>query len=229
MKPTVQAKPVTIAIDATEEVSGLLVLPPAARACFVFAHGAGAGMAHPFMSAFAGELADCGIATLRYQFPYMERGSRRPDAPPVAHATVRAAVTAASGLARGVPLFAGGKSFGGRMTSQAQAAAPLPRVRGIVFVGFPLHPAGKPADSRAAHLIDVAIPMLFLQGTRDELAVPELLRPVIERLGARATLAVVADADHAFHVPARTGRGDEDVMAELANVMARWIRAIAPK
>lgn len=229
MKPTVQAKPVTIAIDATEEVSGLLVLPPAARACFVFAHGAGAGMAHPFMSAFAGELADRGIATLRYQFPYMERGSRRPDAPPVAHATVRAAVKVASRLAPGLPLFAGGKSFGGRMTSQAQAAAPLPRVRALMFVGFPLHPAGKPADSRAAHLIDVAIPMLFLQGTRDELAVPELLRPVIERLGARATLAVVADADHAFHVPTRTGRRDEDVMAELANVMARWIRAIAPK
>ena len=229
MKPTVPAKPVTIAIDAAEEVSGLLVLPPAARACYVFAHGAGAGMTHPFMSAFAGELADRGIATLRYQFPYMERGSRRPDAPLVAHATVRAAVTVASRLAPGLPLFAGGKSFGGRMTSQAQAAAPLSRVRGIVFVGFPLHPAGKPADSRAAHLFDVRIPMLFLQGTRDELAMLELLRPVVERLGARATLAVVDDADHAFHVPARTGRRDEDVLAELANVTARWIRAIAPK
>lgn len=229
MKPTVPAKPVTIAIDAAEEVSGLLVLPPAARACYVFAHGAGAGMTHPFMSAFAGELADRGIATLRYQFPYMERGSRRPDAPLVAHATVRAAVTVASRLAPGLPLFAGGKSFGGRMTSQAQAAAPLPRVRGIVFVGFPLHPAGKPADSRAAHLFDVRIPMLFLQGTRDELAVLELLRPMVERLGARATLAVVADADHAFHVPARTGRGDADVLVELANVTARWMRAIAPK
>ncbi|MEO8506538.1 MAG: alpha/beta family hydrolase [Betaproteobacteria bacterium] len=228
MKPTVPAQPVTIAVDATEEVSGLLLLPAAARACFVFAHGAGGGMTHPFMSAFASELADRGIATLRYQFPYMERGSRRPDAPQVAHATVRAAVTAASGLAPGLPLFAGGKSFGGRMTSQAQAAAPLPRVRGIVFVGFPLHPAGKPADARAAHLFDLRIPMLFLQGTRDELAGLELLRPMVERLDARATLAVADDADHAFHVPARTGRRDGEVLAELANVTARWMRAMAP-
>src|SRR5678816_485552 len=160
----------SIRIDETQQVSGLLLSPPDARACYVFAHGAGAGMAHPFMASVAAGLADRGIATLRYQFPYMERGSRRPDLPRVAHAAVRAAVDEAARRLPGLPLLAGGKSFGGPMASQAQAAAPLPGVHGLVFVGFPVHPAGKPSDERAAHLIDVDVPMLFLQGTRDELA-----------------------------------------------------------
>jgi predicted alpha/beta-hydrolase family hydrolase len=180
-------------------------------------------MAHPFMASVANGLADRGIATLRYQFPYMERGSRRPDTPRVAHAAVRAAVDEAARRLPGLPLLAGGKSFGGRMTSQAQAAAPLPGVRGLVFVGFPLHPAGKPSDERAAHLSDVDLPMLFLQGTRDDLADPELLQPVVKRLGARATLHSVTDADHSFHVPARSGRKDADVMREMLDVVAAWL------
>ena len=160
-------QPVTIAVDDTQRVSGLLQTPPAARACYVMAHGAGAGMAHPFMASVTNHLAERGIATFRYQFPYMERGSKRPDAPKLAQATVRAAVAGASRLLPEVALFAGGKSFGGRMTSQAQAVSPLPGVRGLAFLGFPLHPAGKPSDERAAHLSKVQIPMLFLQGTRD--------------------------------------------------------------
>jgi predicted alpha/beta-hydrolase family hydrolase len=215
-------EPLTIRIDEAQQVSGLLLSPPDARACYVFAHGAGAGMAHPFMASVATGLADRGIATLRYQFPYMERGSRRPDTPRVAHAAVRAAVDEAARRLPGLPLLAGGKSFGGRMTSQAQAAAPLPGVRGLVFVGFPLHPAGKPSDERAAHLSDVDLPMLFLQGTRDDLADPELLQPVVKRLGARATLHSVTDADHSFHVPARSGRKDADVMREMLDVVAAW-------
>jgi predicted alpha/beta-hydrolase family hydrolase len=221
MKAT--AQPVTIAVGEAHRVSGLLQTPPAARACYVIAHGAGAGMAHPFMAAIANGLAERGIATLRYQFPYMEQRSKRPDTPKLAQATVRAAVAEASHRIRELPLFAGGKSFGGRMTSQAQAEEPLAAVRGLIFVGFPLHPAGKPSDERAKHLFDVRIPMLFLQGTRDQLADLNLLQPLARRLGARATLKPFEDADHSFHVPARTGRKDPEVMDELADELARWI------
>lgn len=217
------AQGVAIAIDGSDDVSGLLQLPADARACYVFAHGAGAGMEHRFMAAVAEGLAARRIATLRYQFPYMERGSKRPDTPKVAHAAVRAAISRAAQLAPGMPLFAGGKSFGGRMTSQAQAAAPLPGVRGLAFLGFPLHPAGKPSDERAKHLFDVRVPMLFLQGTRDELADLDLLKPVVKRLGARAGLEMFEDADHSFHVPARSGRKDPEVLAEVLDAMAGWI------
>jgi uncharacterized protein len=215
----------TLAIDASRRVSALLRAPADARACYVLAHGAGAGMRHPFMGAIAEALATRGIATLRYQFPYMEQGSKRPDVPAVAHATVRAAVAEAARALPGVALVAGGKSFGGRMTSQAQAATPLPGVRGLVFLGFPLHPAGKPSDERAAHLAGVHVPMLFLQGTRDDLASLALLRPVIERFGSNAKLVLFDDADHSFHVPARSGRKDADVLAELADGIAAWIDA----
>jgi uncharacterized protein len=220
-KPNLQ--PITLAVDANQTVSGLWLAPSKARACYVLAHGAGAGMAHPFMAAVAQGLAARGIATLRYQFPYMERGSKRPDTPRVAHAAVRAAVVEAARLQPNLPLFAGGKSFGGRMTSQAQAESPLPNVRGLVFLGFPLHPAGKPSDDRATHLSDVAVPMLFLQGTRDELADLNLLQPLVERLGTRATLQLFQDADHSFHVPARSGRKDAQVLEELLDMLARWI------
>jgi uncharacterized protein len=215
-------QPVTIAVDAGQSVSGLLIAPSDARACYVMAHGAGAGMTHPFMAAMANDLAERGIATLRYQFPYMERGSKRPDTPKLAHATVRAAVAEAAQRLPRLALFAGGKSFGGRMTSQAQAAAALPGVRGLVFLGFPLHPAGKPSDERAKHLFDVKIPMLFLQGTRDELADLQLLRPIVEQLAARATLGLFEEADHSFHVPARSGRKDSDIRAEMADALTNW-------
>ncbi len=217
------AKPVSITVDAATSVSGLLQVPPNARACYVMAHGAGAGMTHAFMASFANDLAERGVATLRFQFPYMERGSRRPDSPKLAQATVRAAVREASAQAPGLPLFAGGKSFGGRMTSQAQAASPLPGVRGLAFLGFPLHPPGKPGDERAAHLSDVKIPMLFLQGTRDEFAELALLRDVVKKLGARATLRLFDDADHSFHVPARTGKKDPEIRAEMADAMTAWM------
>jgi predicted alpha/beta-hydrolase family hydrolase len=216
-------QPVTIAVDDSRQVSGLLEVPRDARACYVLAHGAGAGMAHPFMAAAAKELADRGIATLRYQFPYMEQGSKRPDAPKVAQAAVRAAIAEAARRVPGLALFAGGKSFGGRMTSQAQAASPLPGVRGLVFLGFPLHPAGKPSDERAKHLFDVRVPMLFLQGTRDELADLPLVQALVEQLGARATLELFQDADHSFHVPARSGRNDSQVRAGMLDTLAAWI------
>jgi predicted alpha/beta-hydrolase family hydrolase len=216
-------QPLSIAVGEGDHVSALLQTPPAARACYIMAHGAGAGMTHAFMSAFANELAKRDIATLRYQFLYMERGSKRPDPPKLAHSVVRAAVAEASRQLPDLRLFAGGKSFGGRMTSQAQAASPLPGVRGLVFIGFPLHPAGAPADERGAHLADVHIPMLFLQGTRDELAYLSLLEPLVLRLGARATLHLFEDANHSFHVPARSGRKDAEVRAEMADVMASWI------
>lgn len=201
--------------------------PPDARAGYVLAHGAGAGMTHPFMASVADELAERGVATLRYQFPSMESGSKRPDTPKVAHATVRAAVALMSRLAPDLLLIAGGKSFGGRMTSQAQAAAPLPGVRGIVFLGFPLHPPGRPSDERAKHLYDVHLPLLFLQGTRDALADVGLLQPLAAQLGARATLKLFPDADHSFHVPARTGRKDAEVRADILDALAVWIDAIA--
>ena len=213
-----------IAIDGVSSVSALLRVPHDAWAGYVFAHGAGAGMAHSFMAAFANGLAERGIATLRYQFPYMEQGSRRPDTPKVAHAAVRAAVAEAAQRLAGLPLFAGGKSFGGRMTSQAQALQPLPGVRGLVFVGFPLHPAGKPSDERAKHLADVACPMLFLQGSRDELAALDLLQPLIRRLGERATLTLFDDADHAFHVRAGSGRNDAQTLDAMADAVVAWLR-----
>ena len=216
-------RPVTIPVNDAQRVSGLLQEPRQARACYVLAHGAGAGMTHPFMTAIAEGLAERGIATLHYQFPYMEQGSKRPDAPKLAQATVRAAVLEAARLVPELPLFAGGKSFGGRMTSQAQAASPVPGVRGLVFLGFPLHPPGQPSDERAKHLFDVQIPMLFLQGTRDEFANLQLLEPLCERLGARATLKLFQDADHSFHVPARTGRKDSEVRDELLDALADWI------
>jgi len=220
---TLTAQPLAIPVDDTQSVSGLLLAPRNARACYVLAHGAGAGMAHPFLAAVAQGLADRGVATLRYQFPYMERGSKRPDAPPLAHATVRAAVAMASRQLPQLPLFAGGKSFGGRMTSQAQATSPLSGVRGLVFLGFPLHPAGRPSQERGQHLFQVQCPMLFLQGTRDELADLALVRSLTEQLGAVATLELIQDADHSFHVPARTGRKDAEVRDALLDALADWI------
>ena len=219
------AEPLDLAVDPHTRVSALLDAPAEARAALVLAHGAGAGMRHPFMAGVAASLTRRGIACLRYQFPSMERGVRRPDAPAVAHATVRAAVTTASLRLPGLPLFAGGKSFGGRMTSQAQAATPLPGVRGLVFLGFPLHPAGKPDDARAAHLAEVRVPMLFLQGTRDALADLALLQPVLARLGPRATLHRLDGADHSFHVPARSGRTDAEVLESLVDALVDWIDA----
>ena len=223
--PTSDAKPVVVSGDGVR-VSGLLLAPPRPRACYVLAHGAGAGMTHPFMAAVAAELSERGIATLRYQFPYMEQRSKRPDPPKVAHAAVRAAVAEAARLLPKLPLLAGGKSFGGRMTSQAQAAAPLAGVRGLVFLGFPLHPAGKPSRERAKHLFDVQIPMLFLQGTRDALATLTELEPVREALGDRATLRLYQDADHSFHVPARSGRTDAQVRGEMCDAIAAWVDGV---
>ncbi len=220
------AAAVTIPVDDTSTVSGLFQHPEGARACFVLAHGAGAGMRHPFLEQVADELAARHIATLRYQFPYMERRSRRPDSPKVCHGTVRAAVSMATRLAPELPLIAGGKSFGGRMTSQAQAASPLPGVKGVAFLGFPLHPPKQPADSRAEHLAAVRIPLLFLQGTRDEMADLSLLQPLVASLGDRATLKLLADADHSFHVPARTGRNDAQVRGELLDAFAAWTESI---
>jgi len=219
-------EPTTISVDDAHRVSALLLAPPNARACYVLAHGAGAGMRHPFMASVAEGLAERGVATLRYQFPYMERGSKRPDAPKLAHAAVRVAVAEMSRLAPDLALIAGGKSFGGRMTSQAQAASPLPGVRGIAFLGFPLHAPGRPSDERGNHLFDVKIPMLFMQGSRDEFADLELLQPLVKQLGARATLKLFPDADHSFHVPARTGRKDTDVRAEILDVLAGWIEMV---
>ena len=218
-----------ISIDTESRVGALLIAPPGAAAGFVFAHGAGAGMAHPFMERFAQGMAERGIATLRYQFAYMERRSKRPDPPPLAHAAVRAAVAEAARQLPGLQLVAGGKSFGARMTSQAQALAPLPGVRGLVFVGFPLHPAGKPSIERAEHLDRVHVPMLFLQGTRDELAELDLVRTVHERLGPRSTLELFDDADHSFHVRASSGHTDAGVMARMLDATAGWIaRCLRP-
>ncbi len=218
--------PVTIEAGSDQTVSGLLVIPERATACYVMAHGAGAGMTHPFMASVAGGLSERGVATLRYQFPFMEHGSRRPDRPAMAQATVRAAVVEAARLAPSVPLFAGGKSFGARMSSQAQAAAVLPGVRGLAFIGFPLHPAGKPSDERARHLFDVRIPMLFLQGTRDALAETGLLLPLSERLGGSVTMRLIELADHSFHVPARSGRTDQQAMGEVLDGLAGWMTTV---
>jgi predicted alpha/beta-hydrolase family hydrolase len=217
----------SITVDTQHTIAARLVLPELPSACYVLAHGAGAGMDHAFMSAAALQLKELGIATLRFQFPYMQRGSRRTDPPPLCHATVRAAVAMAAQLIPGRPLIAGGRSFGGRMSSQAQALMPLPGVRGLAFLGFPLHPAGSPADTRAQHLAEVQLPMLFVQGTADDLADGALMAAVVARLGSRATLQWVADADHSFHVPARTGRKDAQVRHELLTGLAGWIRAHA--
>ncbi|HWQ92653.1 MAG TPA: alpha/beta family hydrolase [Clostridia bacterium] len=215
---------ISIDVEGNGRVSGLFQLPARARGCLVLAHGAGAGMAHPFMVSVADGLCERGIATLRFQFPYMEQGARRPDPPRLAQATVRAAVVEASRLAPGVPLFAGGKSFGGRMTSQAQVATALPAVRGLVFFGFPLHPAGKPSVARGEHLFQVQVPMLFVQGTRDALAELSLLEAAVKKLGALATLKLFEQADHSFHVPKRSGRSDAEIQREMLDEVGRWMR-----
>jgi uncharacterized protein len=217
----------SVQIDDSKKVSAVLLLPAKATHLLVLSHGAGAGMNHPFMGNLASELAEAGIGTLRYQFPYMEERRKSPDRPDVAMATVAAAVRAASETAPGLPLLAGGKSFGGRMTSQAAAAGLLPQVKGIAFFGFPLHPPKQPATKRGDHLADVAQPMLFLQGTRDDLADLKLLRPICKRLGARATLHVIEGADHSFHVLKSTGRSDADVLKELAQTTAEWAERLA--
>jgi uncharacterized protein len=216
-------QPITISVNDTVQVSGLLTAPSSARACYIVAHGAGAGMHHPFMDAVAQGLAERGIATLRYQFPYMERGSKRPDRPKVAQAVVRAAVAAMSNFAPNLALIAGGKSFGGRMTSQAQAESPLRGVRGLAFLGFPLHPAGRPSQERGKHLVGVRLPMLFLQGSRDTLADLPLAQRLVNELGKHATLKVIPDADHSFHVPVRTGRKEADVRGEMLDLLSGWI------
>jgi predicted alpha/beta-hydrolase family hydrolase len=223
----VSAQRLRIETGTAGPVSALLLRPPRARACFVLAHGAGAGMTHPFMETVATGLSDRNVATLRYQFRYMEKAGKRPDSPAVAHATVRAAVTEAAQCCPGLALIAGGKSFGGRMTSQAQATAPLAGVVGLAFLGFPLHPAGKPSDERAKHLFDIDVPMLFMQGSNDSLAELKLLEPLVEKLGPLASLHLVQQADHSFHVPARSGRNDRDVMNEILDKFSAWIGAIA--
>jgi len=219
----------TIEAGKSATVSGLLIKPRGARACYVFAHGAGAGMTHAFMTEAAEGLAERGIATLRYQFPYMEKGGKRPDPPAVAHAAVRGAVTGAARACPGLPLIAGGKSFGGRMTSQAQAKTPLADVVGLAFFGFQLHAAGKPSSERADHLAEVRLPMLFLQGSADKLAESDLLEPVVKKLGSRASLHLVDGADHSFHVPKRSGRSDGEVMAEILDAFAAWTAPLIRK
>jgi len=227
--PAGAARPLTLAVGEAGKVSALWLGPAQPRACYVFAHGAGAGMTHPSMAAFAEGLAAREVATLRFQFLYMEKGSKRPDPPATAQAAVRAAVDEATRLGGGLPLFAGGRSFGGRMTSQAQAKSPLPGVRGLAFVGFPLHPADRPGTDRATHLSAIAIPMLFLQGTRDELASLDLLNPVVAALGARATLELFDDADHSFHVRARSGRSDAQVREAMLDATVAWMAPIAAR
>ena len=227
--PAAPAKRLTISAADDIQVSGLLLQPASAKACLVLGHGAGAGMEHPYMAALARDLAAAGVATLRYQFPYMEKRGRRPDPPAVCHATVRAAVDAAQALVPSLPLLAGGKSFGGRMTSQTQAERPLPQVRGLVFFGFPLHPAKQPSASRGRHLFDVSIPMLFLQGTRDALAEPALVTDLVQQLGERATLQMFEHADHSFHVPSRSGRSDADINREMLQAFGAWSDSVTGK
>jgi predicted alpha/beta-hydrolase family hydrolase len=221
-----RAQPATIKVDDTHSVSALTLIPPSARACFVFAHGAGAGMTHPFMEAIAAGLGNAGIATLRFQFPYMEARARRPDPPALCHATVRAAVAEATRVTNGLPLIAGGRSFGGRMSSQAQAKSALPGVLGFAFLGFPLHPAKQPSNERAQHLFEVKTPLLFLQGDRDEMADLGLLQAVVERLGRRATLKLIPNANHSYKVPARAGRSEAQIMGELVQTLDDWIRTV---
>jgi predicted alpha/beta-hydrolase family hydrolase len=214
----------SIALPAGGTTSGLLQTPAKPKACYVFAHGAGAGMDHGFMAAIGQGLAERNIATLRFNFPFMEQGSKRPDSPAVAHAAIRAAVAEATRRLPDVPLFAGGKSFGGRMTTQAQPAEALPGVQGIALMGFPLHAAGKPSTERAAHLTGVKVPLLFLQGTRDALADLDLITQTTASLGKRTTLHVVEGADHAFHVLVRSGRNDDQVREELLDALAGWMK-----
>ena len=210
------------AVEGAGEVSAILVRPAKARWLLALAHGAGAGMTHPFLEKLARELADVGVATFRYQFPYMEQKRRVPDSPAVATATVGSATRAAAKAAAALPLLAGGKSFGGRMSSQAASQQLLEGVHGLVFFGFPLHPPNKPGTKRAEHLAKVAIPMLFLQGTRDTLADLSLLKPICLSLGSRAKLHVIESADHSFHVPKSSRRTDADVLRELAQTTASW-------
>jgi predicted alpha/beta-hydrolase family hydrolase len=224
---TTATTPLTFTLPDGAATTGVLDAPATPRACFVFAHGAGAGMDHPFMAGLANGLCQRGIATLRFQFPYMAQGSKRPDSPQVAQGAVRAAVAEAARRLPGLPLFAGGKSYGGRMTTQAQAAEPLAGVTGIVLVGFPLHPAGQPSAQRASHLAQVKLPMLFLQGTRDALADLELIREVTAKLGERATLHVVEGGDHSFQVLVRSGRTNDQVREELLDAMAGWMAGVA--
>ena len=211
-----------LASRSAGEVSALVLRPENARWMLVFGHGAGAGMRHRFMEDAAATLATKGIATFRYQFPYVEQKSRRIDPQPILLSTVRSAAQAAHAAAPDLPLLAGGKSMGGRMTSLAASKGPLENVRGIVFFGFPLHPAGDPGTSRAEHLASVTIPMLFLQGTRDKLADLDLLRPEVERLGERARLHIIEGADHGFDVLKRSGRNAGDVLVELTETTAAW-------
>ena len=223
MKILSKAPRLSLSVGSETKVSALYKKALHPIALLVLAHGAGAGMTHPFMVAMADLLATAGVSTLRFQFPYMEFGSKRPDRPPVAHATIRAAVRKAATLAPELPLFAGGKSFGGRMTSQAQALQPLPNVRGLIFLGFPLHPPERPSTERAAHLSDIRIPLLFIQGTRDRLVSPALLRKVMKGLGKRATYRSIKDADHSFAVPVRSGRSHEEVLVEITELVDEWI------
>ena len=225
-----EIEPLRLAVEGTGEVSALLWRRASARRLLVLAHGAGAGMHHPFMEKLSGELAEAGVATLRYQFPYMEARRRVPDQPAVLEATVAAAVRTAAEMAPGLPLFAGGKSMGGRMSSQA-AAEPLLRdrmamVRGLVFFGFPLHPPNRPGTKRADHLLKVTAPMLFLQGTRDALADLKLLGPVCAKLGSRTTLHAIETADHSFHVLKSSAKNDADVLRELAETTASWAEKV---
>jgi predicted alpha/beta-hydrolase family hydrolase len=222
MNTAAEALPVTVVVNETTRVSGLLEQPRHSNTCLVLAHGAGAGMQHPFMQSIATDLAQGGIATLRYQFPYMQRREKRPDPPQLCHATVRAAVSMAQELMPNAMLIAGGKSFGGRMTSQAQAQRPLERVRGLVFLGFPLHQPNKPSAERAMHLSRIKIPMLFIQGTRDTLAELDHLRPLIEALQEHARLKVIDGADHSFHVLKRSGRNDYEARAEMMKEIISW-------
>jgi predicted alpha/beta-hydrolase family hydrolase len=221
----VEPQSVALIPGADGHVSALMQRPRDARACFVIGPGAGAGMRHAFLSNLSDELAKRGVASLRYQFPYMERNGRRPDAPAVCHATIRAAIRWAAESEPTLPLFAGGKSFGGRMTSQTQALAPLPGVRGLAFLGFPLHPPNKPSLTRADHLSKIRVPMLFVQGTRDALAELSLIRQATEPLGDRASITTIDGADHAFHVPARSGRSDADVLCEIAGTLETWMQS----
>ena len=209
-------------MEGAGEVSAILMRPAEAQSLLVLAHGAGAGMTHPFLEKLARELGSGGVATFRYQFPYMEERRRVPDAPSVAAATVDSAVRAAAKAAPGLPLLAGGKSFGGRMSSQAASQGLLAGVRGLVFFGFPLHPPNRPGTKRAEHLAKVPMPMLFLQGTRDTLADLKLLRPICADLSSRATLHIIETADHSFHVLKSSGRTDADALRELAATTASW-------
>jgi uncharacterized protein len=217
------------AVDGGGEVSALLLRPAKAQWLLVLAHGAGAGMSHPFMAKLAEELGGVGVATLRYQFPYMEQRRGAPDRPPVLMATVVAAVRTAAEAAPGLPLLAGGKSMGGRMTSQAAAESPLDGVRGLAFFGFPLHPPGRPGTKRADHLAKVTVPMLFLQGTRDTFADLKSQRPVCAKLGSRATLHVIETADHSFHMLKSSGRTDAEVLRELAETTVSWAERLSTK